>query len=296
LLARRCAARTLSRAAEEGEGGAVTVREALARCSLVPLDARVLLAHVLGVDRAWLVAHDDDVLSPHQLAAFDALASRRRAGEPVAYLTGLREFWDLPLAVDASVLIPRPETETLVEQALYTLRGKRDPMVLDLGTGSGAIALAIAHERADATVDAVDISSQALAVARRNADRLKLANLRFIQSDWYAALPPGRIYDLIAGNPPYVREADPHLSEGDVRFEPKAALRAGADGLDGLRAVIGGARARLAPGGALVVEHGFDQRDAVRALMADAGFVPISTHRDLAGVDRVSLAKTSDSR
>jgi release factor glutamine methyltransferase len=274
----------------------LTLRDALAQSGLVALDAQVLLAHVLGVDRAWLVAHDADTLSSHQLAAFDALASRRRAGEPVAYLTGVREFWGLPLAVDRSVLIPRPETETVVEQALQYLRDKRDASVLDLGTGSGSIALAIAHERPEATVDAVDVSPQALAVARRNADRLKLANLRFIQSDWYAAVPPGRIYDLIASNPPYVPDRDRHLSAGDVRFEPLAALRAGADGLDALRVVIDGARARLALGGVLVVEHGYDQAHAVRALMADAGFVAISTHRDLAGLDRVSLAKQPDSR
>jgi release factor glutamine methyltransferase len=276
----------------------VTVREALARSGLAAFDARVLLAHVLGADRAWLVAHDDDSLEPRQLAAFDALAARRRAGEPVAYLTGTREFWGLTLAVDAAVLVPRPETETLVEQALHKLRSTRHPAVLDLGTGSGAIALAIAHERPDTNVDATDISPHALAIARGNAERLKHANVRCIQTDGYDALPPGRIYDLIASNPPYVRDGDPHLSQGDVRFEPAGALRAGRDGLDALCAIVRGARARLAPRGALVVEHGFDQALAVRAAMADAGLVGITTHQDLAGLDRVSSGKlpASDSR
>ena len=272
------------------------VREALAQSGLAPLDARVLLAHVLGVDRAWLVAHGHDALSGDQRAAFEALATRRRAGEPVAYLTGAREFWGLPLAVDPSVLIPRPETETLVEHALNALRATREPSVLDLGTGSGAVALALAHERRDASVDAADVSPRALALARRNADRLKLANVRFIQSDWYAAVPPARAYDLIASNPPYVRAGDRHLSEGDVRFEPSAALRAGADGLAALRIVVGSARAHLAPGATLIVEHGFDQGPAVRALMTQAGLVAIATHRDLAGHDRISIANAPDSR
>jgi release factor glutamine methyltransferase len=272
---------------------AVTVRDALARSGLAPLDARVLLAQALGFDRAWLVAHDADPLSAHQQAAFEALAARRRAGEPVAYLTGSREFWGLPLAVDASVLIPRPETETLVEQALNMMRQKPHPRVLDLGTGSGAIALAIAHERPDASVEAVDVSPRALALAQRNADRLKLANLCFIQSDWYEALPRGRPYDLIASNPPYVPEGNPHLSEGDVRFEPSAALRAGVDGLDALRVVIGHAPRYLAAGGRLLVEHGYDQARAVRALMADAKLEAITTHCDLAGLDRISLANKS---
>jgi release factor glutamine methyltransferase len=272
-------------------GHALTVRQAVAQASLAPIDAQVLLAHVLGVGRAWLAAHATDPLAPRDVEAFFTLAKRRRDGEPVAYLTGTREFFGLPLSVDRSVLIPRPETETLVDCALRALPADRPLRVLDLGTGSGAIALAIAHERPNAQVLGVDASASALAVAMRNAGRVKLANVRWLQSDWYDGLendaPP---FDLIASNPPYVADGDPHLAEGDVRFEPVAALRAGHDGLDALRIVIAGAPSRLVPGGTLVVEHGFDQADAVGALMRDAGFSDPRTFRDLAGIPRVCVA------
>jgi release factor glutamine methyltransferase len=271
----------------------MTVGEAVARSGLVRLDAQVLLAHALGVDRAWLVAHASERCPAKRCAAFAELAARRRAGEPVAYLTGVREFWGLPLAVDARVLIPRPETETLVEQALAVLPADREALVLDLGTGSGAIALAIAHARPRAVVVASDNSGDALACACGNAERLKLANVRLLQSDWYDALPSQRTgFDLIASNPPYVAVGDPHLGEGDVRFEPMAALRAGADGLDALRIVVRGAPSRLVPGGTLVVEHGFDQAAAVRALMVEVGFADVGTARDLAGRERVTRGRT----
>lgn len=273
---------------------ALTVQEALAQSGLARLDARLLLAHVLGVDRAWPVAHACDVLPDERFQAFARLAARRRAGEPVAYLTGEREFFALPLAVDARVLIPRPETEILVEAVLAALPADRAVDVLDLGTGSGAIALAIAHARPDARVIAVDASADALAVARRNADRLKLGNVHLLQSDWYDGLPPEPArFDLIASNPPYVAAADPHLLEGDVRFEPASALRAGADGLDALRVVVRGAPARLVPRGTLVVEHGFDQAAAVRALMIDAGLVDVRTSVDLAGLERVTAGRAT---
>lgn len=269
----------------------LTVRQALAQASLAPIDAQVLLAHVLGADRAWLVAHATDPLAIGDVEAFFTLAGRRRDGEPVAYLTGTREFWGLPIAVDRSVLIPRPETETLVECALRALPAQRPVRVLDLGTGSGAVALAIAHERPQAEVFATDVSPSALALARRNGERMKLANLRWLQSDWYGELPDATPpLDLIASNPPYVASADPHLAQGDVRFEPPAALRAGRDGLDALRVVIAGAPARLARGGTLVVEHGFDQADHVRALMREAGLADPRTFRDLAGIPRVCVA------
>ena len=267
-----------------------TVRQALAQSGLVPVDASVLLAHVAGRDRAWLVAHRDDALTRDVADAFFALAKRRRAGEPVAYLTGTREFWGLPLAVTPAVLIPRPETETLVELALEWLPRAGAPRVLDLGTGSGAIALALAGERPDARVLAVDASAAALAVARENRARLGSMNVEFVQSDWYAELGDAK-FDLIVSNPPYVATRDPHLTEGDLRFEPAAALAAGSDGLSALRAIVAGAPARLAPGGALVVEHGFDQSERVQALLRAAGFGQIAVRRDLAGIPRVAAGR-----
>lgn len=268
-----------------------TVRQALAQAGLAPIDAQVLLAHVLGTDRAWLVAHATDPLARRHAEVFFTLARRRRDGEPVAYLTGEREFWGLSLAVDRSVLIPRPETETLVECALRALPSDRPVRVLDIGTGSGAIALAIAHERPHVQVLATDVSAAALAVATRNAARMKLGNVRLLQSDWYERLSGGEsAFDLIVSNPPYVADADPHLAEGDVRFEPVTALRAGRDGLAALRVVIAGAPAWLAPGGGLIVEHGYDQAHAVRALMRAAGLTDAGVFRDLAGIARVSVA------
>ena len=263
-----------------------TVRAALAQSGLVPVDAQVLLAHVLGVNRAWLIAHAADPLDGVGAAAFMALAQRRRAGEPVAYLTGMREFWGLLLGVTPAVLIPRPETETLVEVALARLPADRPMAVLDLGTGSGALALAIAHERRHARVTATDVSPDALAVAEGNARRLGLGNVAFLRSDWYAAVPAG-LFDAIVSNPPYVAAGDPHLADGDLRFEPAGALSPGGDGLGALRTIVGGARERLVPGGTLAVEHGHDQSHAVQALFAAAGFAGVAVARDLAGISRV---------
>ena len=270
-------------------GARLTVRQALAQASLAPIDAQVLLAHVLGVGRAWLVAHATDPLAMRDVEAFFTLAKRRRDGEPVAYLTGVREFMGLALEVGRSVLIPRPETETLVECALRAMPADRPLRVLDLGTGSGAIALAVAQARPLAQVLGVDASPSALAVAIRNAERMKLGNVAWLQTDWYEGLGC-EAFDLIASNPPYVADGDPHLAEGDVRFEPIGALRAGPAGLDALRIVVAGAPARLADGATLVVEHGFDQADAVRALMDGAGFADSRTFRDLAGIPRVCVA------
>lgn len=266
-----------------------TVRQALAQSGLVPVDGQALLAHALGRDRAWLIAHTGDVLAREDADRFFALAKRRREGEPVAYLTGWREFWGLRLAVDPSVLIPRPETETLVEVALARLSAGGVPSVLDLGTGSGAIALAVAHERPLARVVATDRSQAAIEVARANAQRLGIANIAFAIGDWYDALLSATStgFDLIASNPPYVAASDAHLHQGDLRFEPIGALAAGADGLDSLRVIVAGAPARLAAGGWLLVEHGHDQSDAVQRLFADAGLADITSTRDLAGVPRV---------
>ena len=263
-----------------------TIRRALEGSGLVPLDAQVLLAHALGRDRTWLAAHASDLVSREEGETFFALAKRRRDGEPIAYLTGVREFWGLPLAVSPAVLIPRPETETVVELALARLPVDRDLAVLDLGTGSGAIALAIAHERPRARVVATDASASALAIARANAQRLKISTVEFIEADWFDGIPAIR-FDLVASNPPYVEADDPHLREGDVRFEPRSALTPGGVGLAALRIITGGARVFLAPGGTLVVEHGHDQSDAVRALFFDAGFTDIVAVRDLAGIPRV---------
>jgi release factor glutamine methyltransferase len=263
-----------------------TVRQALAQSGLVPVDAKVLLAHVLRCNRTWLAAHETDALTQDEASEFAALCNRRRAGEPVAYLTGTREFWGLTLAVTPDVLIPRPETETLVEFALSKLPRDRAVRVLDLGTGSGAIALALAHDRPSADVLATDRSDAALAVARDNAQRLKLTNVAFVAADWYTGIPAGT-WDLIASNPPYIGAVDPHLQEGDLRFEPASALSPGVDGQSALRTIVGGARERLAPGGWLVVEHGYDQSDAVQALFRDAGFSGVVALRDLAGIPRV---------
>jgi release factor glutamine methyltransferase len=267
-----------------------TVRRALAQAGLVPLVAQVLLAHAAGRDRAWLVAHATDALDRATLDTFFALAKRRRDGEPVAYLVGRREFWGLDLAVDPRVLIPRPETETLVEAALARLPADRPIRVLDLGTGSGAIALALARERPRAGIVAVEASAPALALARRNAERLGLRNVEFVAADWYDGLDAAP-FDAIVSNPPYVARLDPHLAEGDVRHEPTLALVGGADGLAALRTIVAGAPARLRDAGWLLVEHGHDQAGAVRALLADAGFGALVSVRDLAGVPRVAAGQ-----
>lgn len=273
---------------------ALTLRQALLQSGLPPLEAQVLLAHALRVQRAWLLARPDEALARAKATAFFKLAQRRRDGEPVAYLTGTREFWGLTLAVTPNVLIPRPETETLVEQALQRLPADRDVRVLDLGTGSGAIALALARERPRAQLVATDTSSGALQVARANARRLGVFNVDFVAGDWFAALAPGDPpFDVIVSNPPYIGTADPHLSQGDVRFEPIPALTAGADGLDALRVIVAGAPARLAPGGSLLVEHGYDQAEDVRRLFVEAGFADLASSRDLAGIERVAAGRTA---
>lgn len=262
------------------------VRAALAQSGLLPVDARALLAHALDRDRAWLIAHADDEIPRVDADAFFALAKRRRDGEPVAYLTGRREFWGLDLRVTSAVLIPRPETETLVEVALERLPSDRPLRVLDLGTGSGAVALAIARERPRAQVLATDVSRDALDVARDNARRLALANVEFLRADWYAGVP-STPFDAIVSNPPYIAAGDPHLAEGDLRFEPRSAQSPGGDGTAALRGIVAGAPARLVAGGVLAVEHGHDQSDIVRRLFDAAGFDRIAVRRDLAGIARV---------
>lgn len=257
---------------------------------LARLDAELLMAHVLGKPRTWLYAFGDTILTAAQQAAFEQLAARRAVGEPVAYLTGRRGFWTLDLQVTPDTLIPRPETELLVELSLARLPPEVAVDVLDLGTGSGAVALAIACERPAARVTAVDASTGALAVARANAEAHGLRNVEFRHGDWYAPLAGAR-FALIASNPPYIEAADPHLAQGDLRFEPRSALASGADGLDDIRAIVAGAPPHLLPGGWLLLEHGWNQGEAVRALLVSAGFTDVASERDLEDRERVSLGR-----
>lgn len=256
------------------------------------LEARVLAAFAWNVAPAWLLAHDTDVPPAEQAAAFDALLTRRLAGEPVAYLTGVREFFGRPFVVTPDVLIPRPDTELLVDLALARIPPDEPIDVLDLGTGSGCIAITIALERPHAHVTAVDRSPAALAVAQRNAELLD-ARVEFLTGDWFEGLA-GRRFDLIVGNPPYVAANDPHLAQGDVRFEPATALAAGVDGLDDLRRLVAAAPVHLAPGGALLLEHGYDQAEAVRRLLDAHGYSEVQRWCDLAGIPRVSGGKVSE--
>ncbi|HEY9191283.1 MAG TPA: peptide chain release factor N(5)-glutamine methyltransferase [Methyloversatilis sp.] len=257
-----------------------------ARACVELRDAQVLAAHALGCDRAGLIARGRDVLDPGRLAQMDCLLARRAAGEPVAYLVGRREFYGLDLAVAPGVLIPRPETELLVDLALERIRHLPAPRVLDAGTGSGAIALAIKAQCPQARVMALDRSEPALAIAHDNARRLGL-EVAFIVSNWLDAVCAHE-FDCIVSNPPYIRAADPHLGQGDLRFEPESALASGADGQDALRALCASAPMRLAAGGWMLCEHGYDQAPAVRVLMSGAGLADVASWRDIAGIERVS--------
>ena len=264
-----------------------TIAQALLAAALDASDARVLMRHALGVDAVYLVAHDRDVLTPAQCSAFDALVVRRRAGEPVAYITGTREFYGLEFAVTPAVLIPRPETELLVEWALEHIAPAAQPRVLDLGTGSGCIALSLAHERPRAQLCAVDCSEAALDVARSNAQRHRIGSVTFLHSDWFAALGTQR-FDCIVSNPPYIAAGDAHLAQGDLRFEPAGALSSGKDGLDAIRLIVTAAPQYLQAGGWLVFEHGYDQAARCRARLEAAGFTQVFSHCDLAGIERIS--------
>jgi release factor glutamine methyltransferase len=249
------------------------------------LEIRILLGHALGVNRAWLIAHEHDELSASSLAKYESLLARRLAGEPVAYLLGEKEFFGRSFKVTPAVLIPRPETELLVELALEKLPD-RAARVLDLGTGSGCIAITLALERPGCGVVAVDQSAAALAVAKQNAVHLG-AKLGFYQGNWYQALPAEtEKFDLIVSNPPYVAEGDTHLAA--LTHEPGAALASGPDGLADIRLIVQGAQAHLAPGGWLMFEHGWDQGEACRKLLEQAGFSGVQTRADLAGHGRVT--------
>ena len=251
------------------------------------LDAEVLLAHALGRARSHLLAHADEAPEAQAAQRFEVLLAARARGEPVAYLTSKREFWSLALTVTPATLIPRPETELLVEQALERIPSGAAWSILDLGTGSGAIALALARELPACNVTATDASGAALEVARGNAEALGIKNVEFVTGDWFTPLH-GRRYRLIVSNPPYVEEADPHLNEGDVRFEPRSALTSGADGLDDIRRIIAAAPGHLETGASLLLEHGWNQGESARELLRSAGFRSATTYSDLAGHERVS--------
>lgn len=264
----------------------MTAGELLVASGLPAAEARALLAHATGATRESLIAFPERSVTPEAAAYFEALAQRRHAGEPMAYLLGVQEFHGRPFHVTPTVLIPRPETELLVDLALDALRTTESPRVLELGTGSGCIAITLVLERPDARVVAADASVDALAIARANAQRLG-ARIDFAASDWYAAIEGE--FDAIVANPPYVAAGDPHLAA--LRFEPIHALTDHGDGLRCLRAIVAGAPAHLAPGGRLLVEHGYDQAAAVRALFEQAGFDDVRTARDAAGIGRACLGR-----
>jgi release factor glutamine methyltransferase len=262
-----------------------TLQQLQASLPLDPLENRILLCHATGLSRVQLITRAGQALDETQAARLAQLVQRRLAGEPIAYIVGKREFFGLDFTVSEAVLIPRPDTELIVELAIERLppQGR----LLDMGTGSGAIAVSIAHARPDAQVTALDVSEAALAVASQNALDHG-ARVRFLQSDWFGALGPDERFELIASNPPYIAAGDEHLSQGDLRFEPTGALTDHADGLSALRTIVDGSPAHLAPGGWLLMEHGYDQAASVRALLDGAGYLDAQSWRDIAGIERVS--------
>ena len=267
----------------------ITTREALYQAcrNIDAIDARILLQHVLDVGHAHLVAHPAQVLTAEQAQSFHLLATRRALGEPVAYLIGKREFYGLCFTVTPAVLIPRPETELLVDLSLERIPLDSPCRVLDLGTGSGAIALTIAKHRPLASITAVDISADAVAVANANAAQLNVNNVRILEGNWFCELGQER-FDLIVSNPPYVAEGDPHLSQGDLRYEPDRALTAGGGGLECIESIVASAPAHLAANGVLLLEHGYDQAQACRDRLSKTGFTGVFSLPDLAGILRVS--------
>ena len=273
---------------------APTLDDLIQHSQLPRAEARRLLASLTGQPLTWFMAHGDDPADPDIATRFQTLAKRRRAGEPLAYLLGQQEFYGRPFAVSPAVLIPRADTETLVETALeqlLLLRQQRRAVplsLLELGTGSGIIAITLALEAPDTGVHAVERSPEALAMAQQNAKALGAHRIHWHAGSWWQALASPRRFDLIVSNPPYIAAHDHHLQQGDLRFEPPQALAAGPDGLDDLRIIIGGAPAHLTSGGWLLLEHGYDQEAPVQALLRDAGFADVFTRRDLAGQPRVS--------
>ncbi|MDM1696600.1 peptide chain release factor N(5)-glutamine methyltransferase [Thiopseudomonas alkaliphila] len=270
----------------------LTQSSAVIESDTAQLDAELLLCQVLGKPRSYLFAWSEQVLTVEQLAHFEQLLARRVAGEPIAYIVGKQGFWSLDLSVEPSTLIPRADTETLVEQALQLpLKAQAEGLqVLDLGTGTGAIALALASERPNWQVTGVDRVPEAVALAQQNQQQVGLTNARFLTSDWFESLAGSR-YQLIVSNPPYIAEQDPHLAQGDVRFEPISALTSGADGLDDIRHIIQQAPKYLARHGWLLLEHGYDQAEAVQALMLAQGFLAVETKQDLGRNDRITFGQ-----
>jgi len=264
-----------------------TIGAALRTQGVDPGEARALLRVALGADETHLVAHPEQILTREQGDRFAEWVRRRRAGEPVAYITGEREFYSLAFKVTPAVLIPRPETELLVEAALERIARDAPRRVLDLATGSGCVSIAIAKQRPRARVVATDISDAALELARENARRHAAANVEFVESDWFGALGAAR-FDVIVANPPYIAEGDPHLAAGDLRFEPRRALVAGPDGLECIGPIVARAHAHLVAGGWLLFEHGHDQAARCLSLLARIGFRDLTTLRDLAGIERVA--------
>lgn len=265
-------------------------RSVLAKASdTAALDAEILLAFTLGKDRTWLMTWSDTELEQQQLTAFEQFVARRAEGEPVAYIVAEQEFWSLPLKVTPATLIPRPDTELLVETALQLATNTQPLKVLDLGTGSGAIALALASERPDWQIYACDQSTAALQVAEENAAHLNLS-VTFVHSNWFDGFA-SQVFDLLISNPPYIEADDPHLLRGDVRFEPASALTAGADGLADIRHIAEQAPSFLRPGGLLMFEHGYRQAPGVRDILNRNGFVQVTSYKDLAGHERVTLGR-----
>ncbi len=251
------------------------------------LEAQILASRALGVNRAWLIAHGQDTLDPAQSAAIEALVARREQGEPVAYILGEKEFYGHLFTVNPEVLIPRPETELLVEAALERLPKDRPARVLDLGTGSGCVAISIALSRPDCEVFAVDASASAVEIAMQNAIQLGAGNVRFLVSDWYSQLP-AMSFDMIVSNPPYVGSNDLHLGKGDLIHEPSHALASGLEGLDAIRIIVAGAHSHLQPGGWLILEHGYDQSGSCQTILTEAGLEQVFTLSDLAGQTRIT--------
>ena len=268
----------------------LTSAAALLKTEEAAFEVQLLLQHALNANRAWLIVHEGDALEANIHAVFEALLERRLNGEPVAYILGCREFYGLKLKVTAETLIPRPDTETLVEAALAKTTQSQVCKILDLGTGTGAIALAIAKHRPQALVTAVDTSEKALSVAQENAETLGIANIHFIHSDWFGVLNAQR-FDVIVSNPPYIETNDTHLKQGDLRFEPISALASGIDGLDDIREIIDAAALHLNPHGWLLLEHGYNQAETVAKLLMRAGFAEISHALDLAGIQRVTSGR-----
>lgn len=253
-------------------------------------ESQLLLQHILHVNRAWLIAHENDELRPADQTKFTELLERRCHGEPIAYILGKREFYGLDLKVTPATLIPRPDTEILVEAALSKLPADKSMQLLDLGTGTGAIALAIASQRPQTKIIAVDASQAALDIASSNSQQHHITNVNFVLSNWFSALNQDK-FDIIVSNPPYIEQDDVHLSQGDLRFEPISALASGSDGLDDIRKIVADSLLHLEPQGWLMLEHGYNQASAVADLLAEQGFVDIATIKDFGGNDRVTIGK-----